>query len=198
MTKREQVFSALTLAFALIACGDDDAASDAGMDATTGDAGATEDADPPVDASPSDGSADAGPPEDAGPGQDLLSGIYNVETVTCGGEVVPIRVTATVTFDDTSYLEEWVLAESDCEVTFAGTLESTETEVTLRDVEVSCAEACDAIGFCDATHCSADQVYQYTRTGDELLLSFTQQGDEFSCGPCGDGIASTYLLAELP
>jgi hypothetical protein len=107
-------------------------------------------------------------------------------------------VTATVTFDDTSYLEEWVLEGSDCEVTFAGTLESMDLVVTLRDVEVTCAEACDAIGFCDATHCSADQVCQYTRTGDELLFSFAQQGEEFSCGPCGDGVASTYLLAELP
>ena len=63
---------------------------------------------------------------------------------------------------------------------------------------MTCAAACDSLGFCDPTHCTADQTYQYTRTGDELLLAFTQQGDEFSCGPCGDGVASSYLLAELP
>lgn len=183
----------------ITACGDDDAASDAGMDATAGDAGTTDDVGTADDAGADD---DAGTEDDAGTDagatEDLLSGVYNVETVTCGGETVPIRVTATVTFDETSYLEEWVLEGSDCEVTFAGALVSTDEEVTLQDVEVTCAEACDAIGFCDPTHCSADQVYQYTRSGDELLLSFTQQGDEFSCGPCGEGVASTYLLAELP
>ncbi len=156
-----------------IGCGDDDTATEDAAADTTSD----------------DTAADATP-------EDLLSGIYNVETVTCGGEVTPIMVTAKVTFDGASYLEEWTFADNDCEVTLAGTVESTGDEVTLVDVDVTCGAACGA--FCDPTHCSADQVYQYTRTGDELLLSFTQQGDEFSCGPCGDGVASTYLLRETP
>jgi hypothetical protein len=170
MTSSHALSILLALAGLSFACGDDDTvAADSGTDATASDSGV-----------------------------DPITGVYNVETVTCGGEAVPIMVTATVTFDGASYLEEWTLPESDCQVTFRGTLESMDAQITLRDVEVTCAAACDAIGFCDPTHCTADQTYQYTRTGDELLLSFTQAGDEFSCGPCGDGVASTYLLVAIP
>ena len=198
------------LAFNVVGCEDDEGtASESSLDAMSEDAmsedAMSEDAgtSAATDAASSDVSVpDASVPDasvpDAEPGEDLLSGVYNVETVTCAGQTIPLMVSAKVTFDGTSYLENWTLAGSECEVTFAGTVESTSEDVTLRDVEVTCAEECTAIGFCDPTHCSSDQTYRYSRTGDELLLSFTQQGDEFSCGPCGEGVASTYLLAELP
>jgi len=125
---------------------------------------------------------------------DNLSGVYNVETVTCAGVVEPISVVATVTFNEASYLEEWEFANSDCELSLDGTVVSTDTQVTLEDVGVTCTGDCPP-AICN-TPCPTDQIYQYTRTGDELLLSFTQQGEEAACGPCGDGVASTYLLVE--
>jgi len=125
---------------------------------------------------------------------DNLSGVYNVETVTCNGVVEPISVVATVTFDKTSYLEEWEFANTDCELSLAGTVVATDAEVTLEDVGVTCTGNCPP-AICN-TPCPIDQIYQYTRTGNELLLSFTQQGDEVACGPCGDGVPSTYLLVE--
>ena len=124
----------------------------------------------------------------------LLSGVYDVSTVTCDGKEVPISVIATVTFDGTSYLEEWTFPGAECEVALDGTVEATDTELTLRDVAVTCAKACETDGFCDPTPCPTDQVYQYTLDGSELLLSFTQQGSEHACGPCGDGVPGTYLL----
>ncbi len=183
-----QAWSAVLLctSLSLGGCGDDDGntaadASDAAADTT---------ASPDV----TDNDTHA---EDTG-SIDELSGVYNVTTVTCAGQEVPLMVTATVTFDGDDYLEEWTLPNSACEVTLAGSVESNSEQLTLTDVVVTCGDACADLGFCDPTHCSSDQTYQYTRTSAELLLSFTQQGDEFSCGPCGDGVASTYLLEELP
>lgn len=177
--KNFQHYGLLVSMFVLcVACGDDDV-SDAMVDAVVDDA--------MTDAMPADAMPDDG-----------YSGVYDVDTVTCGGEVQTVMVTAKVIFDGSSYLEEWTLPNSECEVTLTGTVESTDAQLTIRDVEVTCAEACEPLGFCDPTHCTSDQTYQITKTGDELLMSFTQQGDQFSCGPCGDGIAGSYLLKELP
>ena len=124
-----------------------------------------------------------------------LSGTYGVTTVTCGGEEQSISVIATVTFDQNTYLEEWSFENSECTTTLSGRLEQSEESLTLVDVMVSCNDACTAAGIpCHSDPCSSDQVYQYNLDNGALLMSFTQSGDEFSCGPCGDGVEGTYLL----
>lgn len=159
----------------------------------TVDGGASLDAGESIDAG---GGVDAGGEADGGGAADLLSGVYNVEAVTCNGVDEALGVVATVTFDGTSYLEEWEFPSGDCELSLAGTVASTEDQVTLEDVVVSCNGGCPP-DLC-AEHCSVDQVYDYARDGDELLLSFTQNGTEDACGPCGDGVPTTYLLVEEP
>ena len=124
-----------------------------------------------------------------------ISGVYEVSQVTCAGEVVPLSVTATVTFDGTDYLEEWAFPGLECSMTLEGTMNVSETELTIVDVELSCDSVCESEGMtCHSEPCSSDQTYQYNVDGDELLMSFTQAGDEFACGPCGDGVESSYLL----
>ena len=129
---------------------------------------------------------------------EAISGVYEVSQVTCGGEVVPLSVYALVTFDDQSYLEEWSFTGAECTMTLEGTLSLEDDALTLLDVELSCSDSCEAENIpCHNEPCSSEQVYQYSVDGDELLMSFTQEGDEFSCGPCGDGVESTYLLTWL-
>ncbi len=125
---------------------------------------------------------------------ELLAGTYDVDGVTCDGDEVSVTVTATVTFDESSYVEHWTFPEAECEVTLDGSVDATDTELTLEDVMVTCADACETDGFCDPTPCPIDQVYTYTIDGDTLLLSFTQRGSEHACGPCGDGVPTTYSL----
>ena len=124
-----------------------------------------------------------------------IEGIYEVSQVTCGGEIVPINVSAVVTFDDNSYLEEWSFLGAECTMTLDGTTDVSEDQLTIVDVEMSCSDTCDAEGItCHTEPCSSDQTYQINLEGDELWMYFTQQGDEFACGPCGEGVESSYLL----
>jgi len=149
----------------------------------------------PTDSTPAP--TDSTPPDDTATElspADRLAGVYDVQEVTCSGAVIPIDVTATVTFEGTTYLEEWTFPKGACEVRLDGTLSATEEQLTLEDVAVSCTKACATSGFCDPTPCPVDQVYDYTLDGDELLMSFTQVGAEHACGPCGDGTPTTYLL----
>ena len=127
-----------------------------------------------------------------------ISGAYEVTQVTCGGEEESISVTAIVTFDQNSYLEEWSFEGSECKISLAGRLDQSAETLTLVDVMVSCNDVCTAQGIpCHSDPCSNDQEYQYNLQDSELLMSFTQNGDEFACGPCGNGVDGTYLLTRI-
>lgn len=66
---------------------------------------------------------------------------YDVDGVACDGKQVSVTVTATVTFDESSYVEHWTFPEGECEVTLDGSVDATDTELTLEDVMVTCTDA---------------------------------------------------------
>ena len=124
--------------------------------------------------------------------------MYTLTEVTCAGRPDEVSVDVTVTFDDDAYLEEWAFPGLECTMALSGTAQADETSLSIVDVELSCSEACATEGVpCHDEPCSSDQIYQYSWNGDELLLSFTQAGDEFTCGPCGDGVESTYTMLRV-
>ena len=141
-----------------------------------------------TDPSPDD---DSGAPNVSSP----IDGVYDVAAVTCEGEAVGVSVDAVVTFYGDRYLEEWAFPGQACTMSLEGTARLDGSALTLVDVAVSCAAACADEGItCHDEPCSADQTYETALDGDALLMSFTQRGDEFSCGVCGDGVDGTYLL----
>jgi len=141
---------------------------------------------------------DSGTSEKQNTSYDFIAGVYDVTQVTCSGEVVPISVSAQVTFENNNYLEEWSFPQSECKMSLEGTTNVEDDRLTILDVELSCNDSCETDGItCHDAPCSVDQIYQYNFDENDMIMSFTQQGDEFSCGPCGNGIESTYTLSRI-